>query len=362
MNSRILTVRNVNGALEDGLYHLKLTGLMTGSRNGPVLVAPGPVITAYLRPTERVLFSTLRDCNPFFHLFESIWMLAGRNDSAPLEAIVPRMGTFTDDDKTLNGAYGFRWREYFGYDQLKEIVGMLRKDPSTRRAVLAMWNAMGADEDGVGNNNTAQPPDLCNQQSKDLPCNTHIYFDASRGPLDMTVCNRSNDVIWGAYGANAVHMSFLHEYVALASGLSIGTYYQMSNNYHIYTERPDTQRLIRTTGTRPTWEVLYRPVDMYDSKDALVRSLMTYEESKSSDYFLRECEDYVAGDLTRPIYDFTKFVLKPMMHAHALHKSGDTEGAVAALRAATPSDWRTSGLMWLQKRLAAIKHTNSAAV
>lgn len=357
--SRTITVRNVNQALEEGLNWLRVSGVETGSRNGVVLVAPGPVTTAYLKPTERVLFSTLRDCNPFFHLFESIWMLAGRNDTEVLRPLVPRMQEFSDDQKTLNGAYGFRWREYFGYDQLEFIVKMLRKDPSTRRAVLSMWNPAADTE-------LSPPqfvPDLTNQGSKDLPCNTHIYFDASRGKLDMTVCNRSNDVIWGAYGANVVHMSFLHEFVALAAGLEIGTYYQFSNNYHVYKDRPDTQRLIRTTGSRATWAVEYRALDMYDMHaENAPRPLMSYEEARSSQFFLRECEEFVAGTLSRPVYAFTKMVLQPMMEAHAAHKEGDTERAVAKLRAASPSDWRSSGLLWLQKRLASNKHTNGAPV
>ena len=50
----------------------------------------------------------------------------------------------------------------------------------------------------------------------------------------MTVCNRSNDMIWGAYGANAVHMSILMEYVAVAVNAPMGSYYQISDSFHIY--------------------------------------------------------------------------------------------------------------------------------
>ena len=51
----------------------------------------------------------------------------------------------------------------------------------------------------------------------------------------MTVTNRSNDMIWGAYGANAVHMSVLLEYMAGMLGYGVGAYYQFSNNLHAYT-------------------------------------------------------------------------------------------------------------------------------
>ena len=50
----------------------------------------------------------------------------------------------------------------------------------------------------------------------------------------MSIVNRSNDMIWGAYGANAVHMSMLLEYMAAMTGFQVGIYYQISNNLHAY--------------------------------------------------------------------------------------------------------------------------------
>lgn len=71
-----------------------------------------------------------------------------------------------------------------------------------------------------------------------MPCNTHVYFIwRENGALDMTVCCRSNDAIWGCYGANAVHFSILHEYIAARlGGVRIGRYYHVSNDLHAYTD------------------------------------------------------------------------------------------------------------------------------
>tara|TARA_R110002051_G_C8648555_1_gene487243 strand:+ start:275 stop:814 length:540 start_codon:yes stop_codon:yes gene_type:complete len=41
-------------------------------------------------------------------------------------------------------------------------------------------------------------------------------------------------MIWGAYGANAVHMSMLHEFIANATERSVGVYTQISDSYHAY--------------------------------------------------------------------------------------------------------------------------------
>jgi len=50
----------------------------------------------------------------------------------------------------------------------------------------------------------------------------------------MVVFNRSNDMVWGCYGANAVHFSFLHEFIGRSTGLPLGTYTQVSVNLHAY--------------------------------------------------------------------------------------------------------------------------------
>ena len=225
---QVIEVRNVHDALLRGLELLEVHGITRDSRNGPVRESECPVTTVYHRPQERVLFWEQRDANPFFHFMESLWMLGGRHDLDYVYQFNKGMKRYSDDGKTLWGAYGWRWREYWtdrtndqSIDQLSIIIKRLKEDPTDRRCVLQMWDAVSdLDRDG-----------------KDVPCNTSIYFkiDADKR-LQMTVCNRSNDIIWGAYGAKAVHMSMLQEYMAGALRVGVGKYYQVSDNYHDYTD------------------------------------------------------------------------------------------------------------------------------
>jgi Thymidylate synthase len=218
---RVLIARNVHEALPLGLRLLEQEGLRRESRNGPVLVSPWPVTTVYERPCERVLFWPERDANPFFHLYESLWMLAGRNDVKPLLRYAKNMASFSDDGRTLHGAYGYRWRRWFEkpLDQLMVIAQVLRENPDDRRSILQMWDASS---------------DL-GKMGKDLPCNTMASFQRdAEGRLNLTVFCRSNDIIWGAYGANAVHFSMLLEYMALWIGCPVGVYNQVSVNWHGY--------------------------------------------------------------------------------------------------------------------------------
>jgi hypothetical protein len=74
--------RTVSEALSQGLHAIRIHGIAKPSRVGDVLVMPRPIMTEYADPTNRVLFSPMRDANPFFHVMETLWMLAGRNDLA----------------------------------------------------------------------------------------------------------------------------------------------------------------------------------------------------------------------------------------------------------------------------------------
>jgi thymidylate synthase len=214
----IIRARNPHHALPSALDYLRTTGVERASRNGPVLVAPEVVTTIYSNPLERVVFWPERDANPFFHLYESLWMLAGREDVLPLEGYVKNMKNYSDDGVTIHGAYGNRWRNVW-MDQLLVIAKRLKHDPNDRRCVLQMWDS-NLDLD---------------RNYKDVPCNLTATFQMDElGRLNLVVFCRSNDIIWGCYGANAVHFSFLLEYMAAFIDCSVGTLTQVSVNWHGY--------------------------------------------------------------------------------------------------------------------------------
>jgi thymidylate synthase len=340
---KVIATRNPNTALESALWYLKISGVVNDSRNGRVVQAPGPVITTYTYPQQRVVFSALRDANPFFHLYEALWMLAGRKDAESVSRYAKQMGAFADNGQ-LWGAYGWRWREFFDFDQLKTLIAMLKADPKTRRAVLTMWSPVGdlvPTTSGEGGAASA----------KDVPCNTHVYFSAVNGVLDMTVCNRSNDIIWGAYGANVVHMSILQEFVASAVGIPMGAYHQFSNNFHAYVDRPDVQRLIDTAGPTSAWVIKYASDDRYTcGKELAQLPLVGYSNWQ---LWLDECERFV-DDPGRDHYawrhTFFRRVAGPLMCAHAAYKAGDVLEAIRMAKRCDAEDWALAAAEWLTRR------------
>lgn len=321
----LIKVRNVNQAVDEGFNWLKVAGVDEPSRNGTVRVAPGPVVTEYTHPTERVLFNTERDANPVFHLLESLWMLAGRQDSGFLLPYNARMADYAEPNGDIHGAYGYRWRNMFGVDQVLEIVHELRKTPSSRQCVMQMWSATA---------------DLgCT--AKDRPCNTHIYFDTrpcATGvrSLNMTVCCRSNDALWGAYGANAVHFSVLQELMALGIGAPVGVYRQFSNNFHAYTSVPLAAHWLKHP---PAYEpTAYPPVI------PLLTPLETIED------FYMDCRALCNPRAVQTyVTNFFNQVVVPLKTAYDARKLGARTWRLQ-LDHMPHCDWKVAFIEWTERR------------
>jgi hypothetical protein len=338
------TFTNVNAALPLMLHNLYLHGETTDSRNGKVLRFTQPIGITYTNPRERVLFDPKRNANPFFHFFESLWMLAGRNDVKFCTQFVARMKEYSDNGTTFHGAYGFRWREHFGYDQLAAIVAELKENPNSRRCVLAMWDATMGILGVEGDLGTAMGG------GKDVPCNTHIYFEVQRGYLNMTVCNRSNDLLWGALGANVVHMSMLQEYIANASGYEVGTYTQFSNNMHVYLDVLPTSKFgdFNNCDLYPTIDpfalVPLIDTDVGETMADFDADLQQFFDVYDLNQYIDNGVDYITG--------FFNKVVEPMASAWKQRnlpnmREGDWNSVTGDIASA---DWRYACEAWLQRR------------
>jgi len=306
----------------------------TPSRYGDVYAYRDPVTVTYVSPTQRVLFNEGRDCNPFFHLFESIWMLAGRQDVDSLAYFLPRMREFSDDGETFHGAYGYRWRHQFGYDQLKVIIEELKKDPTSRRCVIQMWDA--SDIERIYRDEKRHDLWTATHGGKDVPCNTQAYFRVVNDRLDMTVTNRSNDMVWGMLGANVVHFSYLQEYVANCIKLPVGYYHQFTNNLHVY----------KKTWTPEKWKVGSLVSDLRFAADKSCPIPLV----EDPDRFFDEANAFIDGNETLLHEPYLARVVSPMVLAFRHHKERDYQRAFEAVNLVLDEQWSIAGKAWLRKR------------
>lgn len=316
-----IKARNVNKIFPVGLMYIQKEGEKRDSRNGPTLEIMEPAVVTYQCPDERVLFSPERDANPFFHLFESLWMLAGRADVAFLNEYNKGMAQYSDDGISFNAPYGFRLRYAFGYDQLNSVIQKLRANPDDRRIVLQIHDATDT---------------ILRGDSKDHACNLVITPRVRNGALDWTVFNRSNDYVFGMTGANVVHMSIIHEYVARMAGLRLGSYTQISNCLHAYTENPVWQR------------VKDLPVacsDPYSAGIVWPQPLITFPS-----IWNKELQEWMEQPWSGRKYGepFFEHVAKPMAIAHRAHK--ENKDGLKYVGAIGATDWRLACEQWLQRR------------
>lgn len=327
-----VTARNVNDAFKEALWLFRADHHVTveETRNGPARVLRGPLETTLMRPQERVLFWALRDANPFFHLMESLWMLAGRNDVEFVANYVRRMRDFSDDGITLSGAYGHRWRNHFSIDQIPAIIKQLRDSPNTRRAVLQMWDPV---------------PDL-EFPGKDVCCNLAVVFDTRQGVLNSYILNRSNDIIWGLYGANAVHFSILQEYIAAFVGLPIGKMTTYSVNAHAYTALPN--RLAEMANV-PMSVDLYN--EAHGPRTVRPYPLVSVDQREAWDDDLQRFMLGEEADWSRPWNDrFFPEVAVPVRMLWQAYKDDDPDGVRAMGLAVQAEDWRVACQEWISRR------------
>ncbi len=336
---RTIHARNVHDALPMGLDLLAVEGKEMKSRAGDVIELLSPVTTTYSSPLERCIFYQERDWSPFFFFMESLWMLAGRNDVEWLLPYNKRMAEYSDDGKKFHGAYGYRWRYHWSFDQLEKTIKHLEKNPDSRRAVITMWDPsydLIVDET-VG---------------KDYPCNTQVYFWIRNEQLHMTVTNRSNDIIWGLYGANAVHFSFLQEYMAGKLGLEVGLYHHVSNNFHAYKDVFEKYKCIRDYAPDP-YRTVQKASPYYQRKN------FVYPLMDEPDKFDDDLKYFMDGKFKLDKFHnpFFKEIALPMWYAHLAYrgygyisekeKFDETRNYIDLM---PDCDWRLACQIWLDRR------------
>ena len=334
---------DVNDAFDDLTKKFKkreLPVFRKETRNGMATVLIPPIGVSYMKPWNNILLRRDGESNPFFNLYEAIWMIAGRNDVESVNHFVRRFEDFSDDGITLNGAYGHRWRTHFGFDQIEYIINKLKTDKiNDRRLVLSIWDGQ----------------DDLRFKTKDRPCNLQVLFKivdkSTNGTLNMTVMNRSNDLVWGLLGANAYNMAFLHSYISARTGLDQGVYTQISNNLHAYDFNFNYDEWKRSD---------YVNYEGSDQGNPLLGSVDLNHIGgnpfmEDCNHLINMCPNFPEGySFHTPFFRNTVF---PMMLAWRMHKEGLTENALELLtgirlRIDMAPRMTRAGVNWLREKIA----------
>lgn len=148
------------------------------------------------------------------------WMMAGSDRLNEIAFYDERVRKFSDDGISVPGSnFGQRIiRPLPGLNQLTSVIALLKRDPGTRRGVIAVY----------------QPAD-CARESRDIPCALSLAFHIRDGMLHPTVVMRSNNA-FGLLPYNLFEFSLLSEVVSTELEVPLGPLSHIVLSMHLYAE------------------------------------------------------------------------------------------------------------------------------
>lgn len=152
----------------------------------------------------------------FSCLGELSWYLSGSNKVKFISYYIPKYKEESEDKVTVHGAYGPRLYPEGRIDQITNIIEILKAKPTTRRAVIQLF------ESG----------DIINRK-KDVPCTCTLHFLLRKNRLHAVVNVRSNDAFKGL-PHDIFAFTMLQEIIARSVGVDIGEYIHQVGSLHLY--------------------------------------------------------------------------------------------------------------------------------
>lgn len=163
---------------------------------------------------------SLRKIPTKIFIAEQIWFISGaRKPEIFLRDYTRIWDDFTNPGDVVTVAYGYRWRRHFGRDQLGKLVELLKRDPSSRQAVVVTWDPSS---DGLGGVNKSN-----------VPCPYTFTVNIIGGRLNLLNVVRSNDMILG-FPHDVAGFALLQLMLAQKLGAAPGVYSHIISNAHIY--------------------------------------------------------------------------------------------------------------------------------
>ena len=261
--------------LENGIHRDDRTGTGTISTFGYQtrynLEEGFPLLT-----TKKVHFKSIA--------YELLWFISGSTNIQPLvrnkvriwnewpyakfcksedyhgESVDEFVARIVEDDQfaakygDLGPVYGKQWRDFFGVDQLANVIENLKKDPFSRRHIMVAYNPAQVE-------NMALPP-----------CHAFVqfYVSADKKKLSLQLYQRSADTFLGVPFNIASYSLFLMM-VAQVCGYQPYEMVHTFGDLHIYNDHIDLIKEQLTREPRPLPKLILNP-DVKNIED------FTYED------------------------------------------------------------------------------------
>ncbi|MBL7058630.1 thymidylate synthase [Patescibacteria group bacterium] len=200
---------------------------------------------------------TLRKIPLKIFIAEQIWFLTGSNrPDYFLREYTKIWDDFTEEDGTISAAYGYRWRNHFGRDQIEHLIKHLQTQPGSRHAVVITWDPA---DDGLGSGTS----------KKNVPCPYTFTVNIVGNRLHLHNIVRSNDMILGC-PHDVAGFALLQHILAAKLNVKPGRLTHTISNAHIY-----------DIHYKAAWELLERNND--HKKISLLPQNNWYERAVNAD-------------------------------------------------------------------------------
>lgn len=151
---------------------------------------------------------------------EILWIMQKQSNN--IKDLIPKIwDKWADKDGSIRKTYGYQIARPVNHplgnfeSQVHAVLGMLEKDPSTRHAVINMWDGETLDDNNCP------------------PCCYTSHYTVMDGKLNIAVIQRSADSIIGL-PFNIAQYAFLAKAFARHLGLKPGKYIHVITDAHIY--------------------------------------------------------------------------------------------------------------------------------
>ena len=142
----------------------------------------------------------------------------------------------------LGPVYGKQWRDFFGVDQLKELIEGLKENPFSRRHIISAWNPAQLNE-------MALPPCHAFMQ---------FYVSSDQKYLSCQLYQRSADVFLGV-PFNIASYALLTHLIASVCGYEAKEFIHTFGDVHIYKDHLEQIELQLTRTPRKLPQIKINP-------------------------------------------------------------------------------------------------------
>ncbi len=220
------------------------------------------ILTAKLvlrNPRNRIITLPSRKFSKRYFVGELAFYLDGSNDLDFIAHYAPFWRQVSDDDKTVNSAYGKRLFRNFnssGYTQFDYAIKCLKEDKDSRKSIMEIYNPNDA------------------RKSKDNPCTMYLQFFIRNDKLIAEAHMRSND-IWLGIPYDIAFFTIVQEMIFVGlkrhyPDLELGPYKHLVGSLHLYERNFNDVKMllqdstIQESSVLPKWTMeTYKQLDNF---------------------------------------------------------------------------------------------------